>query len=105
LGLHPSGEPKPSPAFRGALGDSGRKKRARNGEEISRASCGPDLSAREGSRRPHRLVFRAPSSSAHRRILSAEFEYITNSAYLCKIPPYIYKYLYKDHQCASSVQR
>jgi hypothetical protein len=28
LGLHPSGEPRPSPAFRGALGDSGRNKLA-----------------------------------------------------------------------------
>jgi hypothetical protein len=36
LGLHPSGEPRPSPAFRGALGDSGRTKCARNGEETSR---------------------------------------------------------------------
>jgi hypothetical protein len=63
LGLHPSGEPRPSPAFRGALGDSGRKKHARNGEENSRASCGPDLSVRVGGRRPHRLVFRASSSS------------------------------------------
>jgi hypothetical protein len=63
LGLHPSGEPRLSPAFRGALGDSGQKKCARNSEETSRASCGPKLSAREGGRRPHRLVFRASSSS------------------------------------------
>jgi hypothetical protein len=28
LGFHPSGEPRPSPAFRGALGDSGRNKNA-----------------------------------------------------------------------------
>jgi hypothetical protein len=35
----------------------------RNGEETSRASCGPDLSAREGGRRPHRIIFRASSSS------------------------------------------
>jgi hypothetical protein len=37
LGLHPSGEPRPSPAFRGALGDSGRNKLARNRRENSRA--------------------------------------------------------------------
>jgi hypothetical protein len=36
LGLHPSGEPRPSPAFRGALGDSGRNKLARNRREYSR---------------------------------------------------------------------
>jgi hypothetical protein len=54
---------RPSSAFRGALGDSGRKKCAQNGEESSRASGGPDLSAREGGRRPHRIVFRASSSS------------------------------------------
>jgi hypothetical protein len=51
------------PAFRDALGDSGRKKCAGNGEETSRTSCGPDLSAREIGRRPHRLIFRASSSS------------------------------------------
>jgi hypothetical protein len=65
LGLHPSGESRPSPAFRGALGDSERKKCARNGEETSCASCGPDLSVRVIGRRPHRLVFRASSSSPH----------------------------------------
>jgi hypothetical protein len=64
LGLHPSDELRSSPAFRGALGDSGRKKCTRNGEETFRASCGPDLSAREGGRRPHRLIFRASSSSS-----------------------------------------
>jgi hypothetical protein len=37
LGLHPSGEPRPSPAFQGAFGDSGRKKRAWKVEENSRA--------------------------------------------------------------------
>jgi hypothetical protein len=63
LGLHPFGEPRPSPAFRGVLGDSGRKKCVRNGEETSRTSCGPDLSAREIGRRPHRLIFRASLSS------------------------------------------
>jgi hypothetical protein len=63
LGLHPAGEPRPSPSFRGALGESGRKKCARNIEEISRASCGPELSAREGGRRPYCLVFRASLSS------------------------------------------
>jgi hypothetical protein len=63
LGLHPSGEPRPSPAFQGTLGDSGRKKCARNSEDSSRLSCGPDLSAREGGHRPHRIVFRASSSS------------------------------------------
>jgi hypothetical protein len=47
------------PAFRGVLGDSGRKKRMRNGGENYRASCGPELSAREAlvekrtSIRPH----------------------------------------------------
>jgi hypothetical protein len=37
LGLHPSGEPRPSPAFRSALGDSGRNKLVRNRREYSRA--------------------------------------------------------------------
>jgi hypothetical protein len=32
LGFHPSGEPRPSPAFRGALGGSGRNENARNSE-------------------------------------------------------------------------
>jgi hypothetical protein len=65
LGLYPSGESRLSPTFRDALGDSGRNKCVRNGEETSRASCDPDLSAREIGRRPHRLVFRASSSSLH----------------------------------------
>jgi hypothetical protein len=65
LGLHPSGEPRPSLAFWGALGDSRRKKCARNGEETSCALCGPDLSAREIGHRPHCLVFHASSSSPH----------------------------------------
>jgi hypothetical protein len=56
LGLHPSDESRPSPAPWGALGDSGRNKYAGNGEESSRASRGSDLSAREGGRRPHRIV-------------------------------------------------
>jgi hypothetical protein len=36
--------------------------------------------------------------------LSAEFKYITNSAYICKILPYIYKYLYisPNYECFSS---
>jgi hypothetical protein len=63
LVLHPFDEPRPSPAFRDALGDSGRNKYARNGEETFRMSCGPGLSAREGGRRPHRIDFRASSSS------------------------------------------
>jgi hypothetical protein len=37
LGLHPSGEPRPSPVPQGALGDSGREK----------SGDGPALSARE----------------------------------------------------------
>jgi hypothetical protein len=32
LGFHPSGEPRPSPTFRGVLGDSGRNKNAQNSE-------------------------------------------------------------------------
>jgi hypothetical protein len=66
LGLHPSGELRPTPAFRGALGDSGRNKLRETAENIrarSRGSCGPDLSARVGGRRRrHRLIFRASSS-------------------------------------------
>jgi hypothetical protein len=57
LGFHPSGEPRPSPAPQGALGESGGNKYAGNAEESSRASGGPDLSARKGGRRPHRIVF------------------------------------------------
>jgi hypothetical protein len=38
------------------LGDSGRNKYVENGEESSRTSGGPDLSAREGGRHPHRIV-------------------------------------------------
>jgi hypothetical protein len=63
LGLHPSGELRPSPVPRGVLGDSGRNKCVLNSEESSRASGGPDLSAREDGRRPHRIVFRVSSSS------------------------------------------
>jgi hypothetical protein len=47
----------------GRARNSERKKRTRNGEENSRASCGPDLAARVGGRRPYRLLFRASSSS------------------------------------------
>jgi hypothetical protein len=84
--FHPDGKKRPSrasgssvsPGFRPSsirraqaiTGPPGRarglrtkEKRARNGEETSRALCGPDLSAREGGRRPHRIVFRASSSS------------------------------------------
>jgi hypothetical protein len=63
LGLHPSGEPRPSRAFWGVLGDSGQKKCARNSNETSCALCGPNLSMREIGRRPHRLVLHASSSS------------------------------------------
>jgi hypothetical protein len=59
LGFHPSGKPMSSPAPRGALEDSGRNESAGNTEETSRASGGPNLSARETDRRPHRIVFRA----------------------------------------------
>jgi hypothetical protein len=65
LGLHLSGELRPSSAPRGALGDSGRNKCAGNAEESSCASGGPDLSARKPGRRPHRIVFRTLSFSAH----------------------------------------
>jgi hypothetical protein len=58
------------------LEDSGQKKCTQNGEEISRTSGGLDLSAREGGRRPHCIVFRASSSSC------------TSSSARCKsLPP------------------
>jgi hypothetical protein len=59
LGFHPSGKPRSSPAPRGALEESGGNKCVGNAEESFRASGGPDLSARKGGRRPHRIVFRA----------------------------------------------
>jgi hypothetical protein len=46
LGFHPSGEPRPSPAFQGVLGDSGRNKNARNVEW----ACG--VGKRKGSSPP-----------------------------------------------------
>jgi hypothetical protein len=64
LCLHPSGEPRPSLAPRGALGDSRRNKCAGNAEESSRASGDPDLSTRKGGH-PYRIVFHASSPSAH----------------------------------------
>jgi hypothetical protein len=46
LGFHSSAEPRPSPAFRSALGDSGRNKNARNVERV----CG--VGHRKGSSSP-----------------------------------------------------
>jgi hypothetical protein len=46
LGFHASGEPRPSPAFRVVLGDSGRNENARNGER----ACG--VGKRKGSSPP-----------------------------------------------------
>jgi hypothetical protein len=59
LGFHPSGEPRSSPAPRGALGESGRNESAGNAQKTSRAGGVSDLSARKADRRPHRIVFRA----------------------------------------------
>jgi hypothetical protein len=74
LGLHPSGEPRPSLAPRGTLVDSGRNKCAGNAKESSRASDGPDLSARKGGRRPHRIVFRASSSARCKSLPSMDVQ-------------------------------
>jgi hypothetical protein len=74
LGLHPSGEPRPSLAPRGALVDSGRNKCVGNAEESSRASDGPDWSARKGGHRPHRIIFRALSSVRCKSLLSTDVQ-------------------------------
>jgi hypothetical protein len=96
LGLHPSGEPRPFPAFQDTLGDdSGRKKCARNGEETFHASCDPDLLAREIGRRPHRLVFRASSSSPrivfHARCKSCRQWTSSHAARQVNVRPPIYR--------------
>jgi hypothetical protein len=80
LGLHPSGEPRPSPAFRDALGDSGRNKLARNRREYSHAfprvmwprSVGESGRSSSSSSRlprivfPARIVFSMPSATWRR---------------------------------------
>jgi hypothetical protein len=62
--IHPAspGHPRPSGARSGTPDERNAREKARKIPARSRGSCGPDLSARVGGRRPHRLVFRASSS-------------------------------------------
>jgi hypothetical protein len=62
--IHPAspGHPRPSGARSGTPDETNWREKAGKNRARSRGSCGPDLSARVGGRRPHRLVFRASPS-------------------------------------------
>jgi hypothetical protein len=53
--------PRPSGARSGTPDETNWREKAGKIRARFRGSCGPDLSARLGGRRPHRLVFRASS--------------------------------------------
>jgi hypothetical protein len=62
--IHPAspGHPRPSGARSGTPDERNAREKSGKIRARSHGSCGPDLSARVGGRRPHRLVFRASSS-------------------------------------------
>jgi hypothetical protein len=62
--IHPASpdQPWPSGARSGTPDETNWRETAENIHARSRGSCGPDLSARVGGHRRHRLVFRASSS-------------------------------------------
>jgi hypothetical protein len=62
LGLYPSGEPRPSPAPWGALGNSGRNECAGTSRKVSARLVAPTC------RRESPVIVLIASSSAHRRL-------------------------------------
>jgi hypothetical protein len=77
LGFHPSGEPRPSLAFRGALGDSGQNQNARNGEQAR------GVGERKGSSPP--LILFPSKNAPHIPIFPAEIPHSCRSS--SSLPP------------------